>query len=171
MQTFQSHFQALALYSAWANQRISADARALPDGHAEKDVGVYFKSLLHTLTHLLQTDRAWLHILGGGSLQEMKLPPAPTTLADYFAHRSAQDAQFQQWIDGLPEAWFGRPFSFESGMQSWRGRVYRGTHASILAHVLNHQTHHRGQAHAALTILGVSEPQPLDILVKGMLNE
>jgi uncharacterized damage-inducible protein DinB len=39
-----------------------------------------------------------------------------------------------------------------------------------LTHVINHRTHHRGQAHAALTILGVAEPKPLGILIKGFLE-
>jgi uncharacterized damage-inducible protein DinB len=35
----------------------------------------------------------------------------------------------------------------------------------ILAHLFNHQTHHRGQAHAILTLLGVREPDGLDLLL------
>jgi uncharacterized damage-inducible protein DinB len=32
------------------------------------------------------------------------------------------------------------------------------------AHLFNHQTHHRGQAHAILTGLGMKEPESLDVL-------
>jgi uncharacterized damage-inducible protein DinB len=39
----------------------------------------------------------------------------------------------------------------------------------ILAHLFNHETHHRGQAHAILTVLGVTEPDSLDLLI--MLRE
>ncbi len=35
----------------------------------------------------------------------------------------------------------------------------------ILAHLFNHQTHHRGHAHAALTRLGIAEPPSLDLLI------
>src|SRR6476660_3150317 len=35
----------------------------------------------------------------------------------------------------------------------------------ILMHLFNHQTHHRGQAHACLSILTGSEPPSLDLLV------
>jgi len=34
----------------------------------------------------------------------------------------------------------------------------------ILAFFFNHQTHHRGQAHAIPTVLGVAEPDSLDLL-------
>jgi hypothetical protein len=36
--------------------------------------------------------------------------------------------------------------------------------AEILLHLFNHQTHHRGQAHACLSILTGGEPPPLDLL-------
>jgi uncharacterized damage-inducible protein DinB len=35
----------------------------------------------------------------------------------------------------------------------------------ILMHLFNHQTHHRGHAHACLSILTGDEPPPLDLLV------
>jgi uncharacterized damage-inducible protein DinB len=37
--------------------------------------------------------------------------------------------------------------------------------ADILLHLFNHQTHHRGQVHACLSILTGGEPPPLDLLV------
>jgi uncharacterized damage-inducible protein DinB len=49
------------------------------------------------------------------------------------------------------------------------GTPHRQRVREILAHLFNHQTHHRGQAHAALTLLGVREPHSLDLLV--MLRE
>jgi uncharacterized damage-inducible protein DinB len=37
--------------------------------------------------------------------------------------------------------------------------------SDILLHLFNHQTHHRGQAHACLSILTGDEPPSLDLLV------
>lgn len=37
--------------------------------------------------------------------------------------------------------------------------------ADILLHLFNHQAHHRGQAHACLSILTGDEPPSLDLLV------
>ncbi len=37
--------------------------------------------------------------------------------------------------------------------------------SDILLHLFNHQTHHRGQAHACLSILTGDEPSSLDLLV------
>jgi len=163
----KSHFQTMAAYAEWANRQVYADATVLSDEERRRDVGVYFKSLFATLSHLLQSDRAWSFLLQGGTLADMKLPAPADTFEGLSAARFAQDTAFTTWVDSLSEDWFGRPFSFVSGLGQWKGHAYHGTHASTLTHVLNHGTHHRGQAHAALTILGVTEPNALDILVKG----
>jgi len=166
----KSHFQSLAAYGAWANDRLLSDAALMSDEDLHRNVGVYFKSLFATLTHYLQSDQAWTFLLQGGALSDMKWEPEPATLAELQRARSAQDRLFSAWIDTLGEAWFDEPFTFVSTLGSMKGLTYNGTHASTLTHVINHQTHHRGQAHAALTILGIAEPKPLDILVKGFLE-
>ncbi len=38
-------------------------------------------------------------------------------------------------------------------------------HFAMIAHLFNHETHHRGQAHAILTSLGIAEPEPFDLLI------
>jgi uncharacterized damage-inducible protein DinB len=62
---------------------------------------------------------------------------------------------------------FIAPGAFE---EVWDYRTLNGTpqrqrRREILAHLFNHETHHRGQAHAILTVLGVAEPEPLDLLI------
>jgi uncharacterized damage-inducible protein DinB len=45
------------------------------------------------------------------------------------------------------------------------GTPQRQPICEILAHWFNHQTQHRGQAHAILTVVGVTEPDPLNLLL------
>jgi uncharacterized damage-inducible protein DinB len=168
--SFKAHFQEMAAYNRWANARLYADAATLTDEALHRDVGVYFQSLFATLTHLLQTDRAWTFLLQGGTLGDMALPGPPADLPVLLTARQAQDAEFVAWMDRIDTAWLAQPFTFVSGLGSWKGKSYAGTHASTLTHLFNHQTHHRGQAHTALKLLGVAEPQALDILVKGFLG-
>jgi uncharacterized damage-inducible protein DinB len=52
----------------------------------------------------------------------------------------------------------------------WNYQTLNGTPqsqplAEMLAHLFNHQAHHRGRAHTILTVLGVVEPEPWDLLI------
>lgn len=161
----------LAQYNAWANARLFADAATLPEEALEEDVGVYFTSLFATLEHVLKVDRAWQYLLDGGAVADLA-PARP--MADFAALRAArrtEDEQLVRWLSAVNAAWLDAPFTFQSALPMWQGLTWRGTRASTLTHLFNHQTHHRGQAHAALTRLGIVEPQSLDLLVKFMLGE
>jgi uncharacterized damage-inducible protein DinB len=164
------HFEQLALYNRWANQRLYADAGTLDDERRHRDVGVYFKSLFATLEHILKVDRAWQHLLGGGSVQDFPAAPTMTGFAALHDARRAQDDVLIERLRAVDGAWLNHPFSFASALPAWQGARYDGTRAGILTHLFNHQTHHRGQAHSALSLLSV-EPSALDILVKGFLRE
>ncbi len=158
----KSHFSTLARYNAWANARLYQHAGALPDEAYRRDVGVYFKSLHGTLNHLLVADRIWLYRFTGIGEPPNKLK---AIIVDDFdslhAARTVEDARLAEFVQSLDESDFEKPFDYT--MLS--GAPYCQPMGEILAHVFNHQTHHRGQAHAALTILGVAEPEPLDLLI------
>lgn len=160
----------MAAYNRWANARLYADAARLSDEARHRDVGVYFSSLFATLAHLLQSDRAWRHLLQGGTLADMQLSPVPAGFEALQVARCALDDTFVAWMAEVDESWLASPFSFTSGLGAWNGMTCAGTRATMLTHIFNHQTHHRGQAHTALSLLGVAEPQALDMVVKGFLE-
>lgn len=157
----KEHFALMAEYNAWANTRLYRMAAQLSDQEYRRDVGAYFASLHGTLNHLLVTDHIWLRRLTGTG-------PAPTRL-DAIAHENLID---------LGEARRGaneRLVTFVANLTEERIEAtvqYRTTNGSpqeqplreVLAHLFNHQTHHRGQAHGILTALGVKEPDSLDLL-------
>jgi uncharacterized damage-inducible protein DinB len=75
--------------------------------------------------------------------------------------REAEDERIVDFVDGLEEGRFAQQCDY----QTLNGTPQRQPMGEILAHLFNHQTHHRGQAHMILTVLGVAEPDPLDMLV------
>jgi uncharacterized damage-inducible protein DinB len=81
------------------------------------------------------------------------------------AARESEDQRIVHFVEGLDEADFEKPWSY----RTLNGTPEQQPLRDILAHLFNHQTHHRGQAHAALTLLGISEPKGLDLLL--MLRE
>jgi uncharacterized damage-inducible protein DinB len=162
----KTHFVMMAKYNAWANARLFRMAGALRDELYRKETGAYFKSLHGTLNHLLAADRIWMHRLTGVGDHPEKLNAILfDDLPSLHAARVEEDRRIIGFVQGLEEP------AFEEG---WDYRTLNGTHQrqrrrEILAHLFNHETHHRGQAHAILTMLGVTEPDPLDLLI--MLRE
>ncbi len=150
-----------AAYNAWANERVYAAAADLSAEEFERDTGAFFKSMRGTLNHLLATDRIWLKRFTG----EGDAPTAlDATLYAEFAKlrvaRDAEDRRIQGWIDGLSEADLAGRFTY---MTVTDMRTVSQRLAPALAHLFNHQTHHRGQTHAILTTLGKPAPS-LDLI-------
>ena len=157
----KQHFATMATYNRWANARLYDMAASLPDELYRKPVGVYFKSLHGTLNHILTADRIWMHRLEGTGDHPDKLNATiHDDLASLREARVAEDQRIVRFVDGLDEADFEKRWEYKT----LNGRPQRQYLREILAHLFNHQTHHRGQAHAALTAVGVSEPEPLDLL-------
>ncbi len=158
----KSHFSMLARYNAWANSRLYAHASSLTDEAYRRDVGAYFKSLHATLNHLLVADRIWMHRLSGTGDHPKALNAILfEDFASLRAARVAEDQRIVDLVEGLGPSDIERELEFKS----LNGMSQRHPIREILAHVFNHQTHHRGQAHAILTRLGVAEPDSLDLFM------
>jgi uncharacterized damage-inducible protein DinB len=158
----KSHFALMAGYNAWANGRLYTMASRLPDEQYRRDVGAYFKSLHGTLNHILCADLIWMHRLTGAGEYPTKLDAIICDdLSSLSAARQQQDQRIIAYVESLSDVQLE---------EMWAYRTMNGTprtqrRREILAHLFNHQTHHRGQAHAILTTLGVSEPDGLDLLL------
>jgi uncharacterized damage-inducible protein DinB len=158
----KAHFVMLAEYNAWANSRLYRMASQLPDALYRKDVGAFFKSMHGTLNHLLVADRIWLRRLTGSGEQPKRLDAILfEDLPSLKAAREKEDERLLQFVQSSSDAAFDEPFAF----RTLAGAASEFRRRDVLAHLFNHQTHHRGQAHTILTVLGVPEPDSLDLLV------
>lgn len=142
----------MAAYNQWANDRIYEAAADLSEDEFAQDTGAFFKSMRGTLNHLLAADRIWLKRFTG----QGEAPAALDTiihadLAKLRATRQAEDARIVGWIGGLGEKAFAGRFTY---MTVTDMRTISQRLAPALMHLFNHQTHHRGQAHMILTVLG-----------------
>ncbi|WP_457586356.1 DinB family protein [Ensifer canadensis] len=146
------HFRMFADYNKWANRRLYAAAAELPDSELRQSTGAFFGSVLATLNHILAADRIWMKRFTG----EGEAPTAlDVTLHDDFASladaREREDARIVAWLAGLDEARLAATFNYTTLSSPV---IITQKLGPTLAHVFNHQTHHRGQAHATLTALG-----------------
>jgi uncharacterized damage-inducible protein DinB len=148
----RQHFMMFAAYNAWANARLYEAAGALSDEELRRDVGAFFKSMIGTLNHILAADRIWLKRFTG----EGDAPASLDTIlhADFAklrAAREAEDKRIVKWIGSLNDKALSGRFTY---MTVTDMRTVSQRLPPALDHFFNHQTHHRGQAHMILTVLG-----------------
>lgn len=152
----KQHFLMFAAYNHWANGKIYEACEELNDEEFARDVGAFFGSMTGTLNHLLVTDRIWMHRFTGEgnppkSLDQIIHP----NLAALAIARTAEDKRILEWIEGLDEEALAGRFTYitVTDMRRVSQRL-----APALTHLFNHQTHHRGQAHTILSLLGKAPP-------------
>jgi uncharacterized damage-inducible protein DinB len=163
MITLERHLAAWAYQNAWANHRLLGACAAL----SQEDFGArrtsFFPSIRATLNHIVTVD--WMYAdamersLAGrephpdiGCFYEPGEPFA--RVADLAPAQRAVDRRFIAICESLGPAGLERPVA----ILRRKGRVEEAMHR-LLAHVFEHQIHHRGQVHAMLAGTPVPPPQ------------
>ena len=157
------HFRLMAPYNAWMNAKVYDAAERLTASELSRDRGAFFGSILGTLNHLVATDLIWFGRLAGhppfsGRLDLADLP-RPTSVrfvvSDDLSHlrpiRERIDRMIVGFVDGLTDADLAGAFAYSRT----DGTPQRKLLSSVLSHIFNHQTHHRGQVTTLLTQAGV----------------
>ena len=158
----QEHFRMFALYNRWANERLYGCAAQLTPAALAEHRGAFFGSLLGTLNHLLVTDRLWMSRLQGESPRGTRLNELlHEDFGDLSAARRAQDQRIIALVHDLSEERLAELLEYATTS----GVRYSQPVHQVLAHLFNHQTHHRGQAHHLIGLaLGREKAPVLDLL-------
>lgn len=153
--TMKAHFQRMAAYNRWANARLYEAVGTLsPAGIAAPRSG-FFPSLLKTLNHILVGDTVWMGRLDGtGSTISSLDQILHTEFGALQAARVTMDNRIVAHVDALVPARLEEDLVY----RTVAGDPMRMQVTQVLAHFFNHQTHHRGQAHAMLSSTEVAPP-------------
>ena len=155
------HVRQFAAYNHWANRRLYGAALAMPDEQYRRPTGVFFGSLHGTLNHLLLTDRVWLKRLTGEGEHPDRLDAILFDDRNALARaRMAEDARLIDVVGRYTEDDLRGLVAY----QTMSGAPYRQELGQILLHLFNHQTHHRGHAHACCSIVTGDATPSLDLL-------
>jgi len=155
----KEHFDQLAAYNRWANRRVYNDASTLPDEVRKRGAGLFFGSVHGTLNHLLVADYIWMRRFTGDGPQPERLKQIlHEDFGKLRAAREREDERIFGFVTGLDG--YDRVITYQNST----GKTFQQALGPALTHFFNHQTHHRGQVHAGLTIAGIREPAPLDLL-------
>lgn len=157
----RDHFIMFARYNDWANRRLYATASKMLADDYRADRGAFFKSVHGTLNHLLTTDRIWMkRFTGQGDAPASLDAIVHDNFDDLRSARGREDARILAWTQSLDEAALNGVFRFTRASSP---ELYEQQLGPALSHLFNHQTHHRGQAHALISGLGYDAPE-LDLL-------
>ena len=145
----------MARYNRWQNQSLVAAADTLSHDARWADRGTFFGSIAQTLNHILWDDQVWLARMDNDAATAAEIgvrfpyTEQPTDWRDFVQMRRALDDDFVAWTDALNDSDLARPNTWMMG-----DRQVETTLGFNFAHLVNHQTHHRGQVHGMLTQAG-----------------
>ena len=146
----------MARYNMWQNESLLTAANALSPLEREQNRGAFFGSIQKTLSHILWGDMIWMSRFTDRPAPAGNIHASPNFVkswAQYQVDRPAFDQEILQWAHQVTPDWFEGELTFFSGAA---GHEITKSKTTLVAHLFNHQTHHRGQVHAMLTAAGVT---------------
>ena len=163
MPSLAHHFFTMACNNAWANLRLLTACGQLDDVEFAATRTSFFPSLRATLNHNVTVDWYYVDALER-SLRDQPVNPDArrffepeqpfTSCAPLLAAQRAVDRRLIAACRDLDDARLAQPVAILR-----RKGVVHETVTRMLAHLFQHQIHHRGQAHAMLAGTAVKPPQ------------
>jgi uncharacterized damage-inducible protein DinB len=156
----------MALYNRWQNASLYGAADTLTDEARKLDRGAFFRSIHGTFCHLLWADQTWLSRFAGTPKPSVPNRDSASMIADWQELKAARhdfDKTMLGWAEDLSPDWLAHDVTW---IASLTGQQMTMPAPILVMHVFNHQTHHRGQAHAMLTAAG-AKPDDTDLMLVG----
>jgi uncharacterized damage-inducible protein DinB len=147
-------------HNYWARDRQLQACALLSVEQFLRPVGGSFPSLRDTLAHMVAAEWLWLQRWKGVSPKAL-LPASDFPTLEVLAEQwHAVEREFRAFLPGVDEEALARPLSYIN----LKGEKWSYPLWQMIAHVLNHQSYHRGQVATQLRMIGVHPPQ-VDLLL------
>ncbi len=150
-----THFRMLASYNQAANLRLYRSCGQLDDYEYRLGRPGPFGSIHRLLNHILLGDRIWMARFEGAGATT---PPLNTVLYDNFADlqaaREQMDSRIVLFFNDASDEILSRSYHYLNSQQM----PYVERAPIAIAHLFNHQTHHRGQVCVMLASTPVRPP-------------
>ena len=156
-------FRKLARYNRLANFRLHQACLQLSQEAFIAPRVSFFPTLRATLNHIYTVDRFYIDALQGGTLGLAAFAEDEpfATMAELGSAQTELDEVLIAFVDGLDEDGLAATVNIHRG-----ARIQQDRCDDVLSHLFQHQTHHRGQAHAMLSGTAIKPPQ-LDEFIVG----
>ena len=140
-------------YNQWANQALVGWLKEQPDHRMNEKVISGHPSLNKLLHHMMEAETYYLSILKGTDGEYFNQLPTE----ELFDKLLAVDLELLNWFQAQDPAICDKEIKLKRSPFE-----ERYSHATILSHVINHNTFHRGQVIAARHQLGILKPPKTD---------
>ena len=157
-----AYIQRMARYNRWQNANLYGVADGLSAEERQRERGAFFGSIHKTLSHLLWADRVWMSRFSNLQRPECGIGESVALYPDWhllMAERARFDRAIIDWADGVDPSWLAADQTYYA---SGAKRDVTRPRWMLVAHMFNHQTHHRGQVHCMLTQAG-GKPEDTDL--------
>jgi len=141
-------------YNYWANHRYLAVAETLTEEQLFRKQGHSWDSVQAVLVHMLSSERMWSQRWRGeqGTFLDLKDFPAIASVRGYWIDVEKNMRAFiaeQTERSLLQEVTYTNPKGETFTLPLWQ----------MMAHVPNHNTHHRGELAAMFTLMNIPHPE------------
>ena len=156
MSLLLQHFRTLARGNRLANHRLQGACSQLSHDEFKAPRTSFFPSLWATLNHILIVD--WYYIAALYRERDMRRAFESETPCDDMRELAAAQVKSDQrlidWCDTAADDALGATIEMDR-----KTFTQRDLARHVLMHLLTHQIHHRGQAHAMLAGTAIKPPQ------------
>ena len=150
----KSYLEHLYDYNYWANKRYLGVAETLTEEQLFRKQGHSWESVGSVLVHMMSSERMWPQRWRGetGTFLDSKDFPTAISIREYWVDieknmRGFLGSQNEESL--LREIMFTNPKGQTFTLPLWQ----------MMAHVPNHNTHHRGELAAMFALMNVSHPE------------
>lgn len=151
----KSYLQTLYAYNYWANHRYIAAAEGLSQEQFTQQHGHSWESVQGVMVHMMSSERMWpMRWKGEGPITFLKLEDFPSAAAVR-----------EYWVDveknmrGFLALQSEQSLMGDITYKNPKGQTYTLPLWQMMAHVPNHNTHHRGELAAMLALMNAPHPE------------
>ena len=152
---FPEYFTQLFDYNYWANRRVLDAAAGLTHEELFKQNGHSWGSVHDLLVHIMSAEWIWLRRWQGESPKAVLSPDDYPTIDSLRARWGGLEAELRAFVAGQSDESLGRLVTYTNT----KGKMFTLPLWQLMAHLVNHGTHHRGELAAMFALLNAPHPE------------
>jgi uncharacterized damage-inducible protein DinB len=142
-------------YNCWANKRYLAVAETLTEEQLFRKQGHSWDSVHGVLLHMMSSETVWLKRWHGESPKAHLDPKDFPTLASVRENWTNVEKQMREFLSAQTE----QSLQQETAYVNFQGEAFHLPLWQFMAHVPNHNTHHRGELAAMFALMNMPHPE------------